>query len=213
MNSNLLPNALPIALRAPRGATCALIAVCVLSSACATAINGTTQRVAVASDPPGAQVYVNDAPVGVTPAFVDVPRRDRDLELRLEKDGYEPARLALEREFSGWSWGNVLFAGVPINDYGVGQWVVAMAFYGALGWLERRLRRVGAPTSDRTSARNARSIRSTLPARVIRAPGAGDPKPHNRLGPMQLTDRVHRLTGRWIGWDADPDPHPKPTRR
>ena len=180
MNSNLLPNALPIALRAPRGATCALIAVCVLSSACATAINGTTQRVAVASDPPGAQVYVNDAPVGVTPAFVDVPRRDRDLELRLDKDGYEPARLALEREFSGWSWGNVLFAGVPINDYGVGQWD---------------------------------PIRSTLPARVTRAPGAGDPKPHNRLVPMQLTDRVHRLTGRWIGWDADPDRHPKPTRR
>ena len=212
MNSNLLPNALPIALRAPRGATCALIAVCVLSSACATAINGTTQRVAVASDPPGAQVYVNDAPVGVTPAFVDVPRRDRDLELRLEKDGYEPARLALEREFSGWSWGNVLFAGVPINDYGVGQWVVAMAFYGALGWLEDA-RSGGAYKRPDLVRATLDPIRSTLPARVIRAPGAGDPKPHNRLGPMQLTDRVHRLTGRWIGWDADPDPHPKPTRR
>ena len=33
MNSNLLPHALPIALRTPRGATRALIAVCVLSSA------------------------------------------------------------------------------------------------------------------------------------------------------------------------------------
>ena len=212
MNSNLLPNALPIALRAPRGATCALIAVCVLSSACATAINGTTQRVAVASDPPGAQVYVNDAPVGVTPAFVDVPRRDRDLELRLDKDGYEPARLALEREFSGWSWGNVLFAGVPINDYGVGQWVVAMAFYGALGWLEDARSGGAYKRADLVRA-TLDSIRSTLPARVTRAPGAGDPKPHNRLVPMQLTDRVHRLTGRWIGWDADPDRHPKPTRR
>ena len=112
---------------ASRGMAGVLLASCAVSSACATAINGRTQRVAVASDPPGAQVYVNDAPAGVTPAFVDVPRRDPDLELRLEKEGCEPAVLALERSPSGWSWGNVLFAGVPINEYTLGTWVGAMA--------------------------------------------------------------------------------------
>ena len=114
---------------------CVLLAAYAFSSGCATAINGMTQRVAVASDPPSAQVYVNDAPAGVTPAFVDVPRRDPDLKLRLEKEGYAPAVLAPECSRSGWMAGNVLFAGVPINEYTLGMWVGAMAMYGALGWL------------------------------------------------------------------------------
>ena len=220
-HSNLLPHALPIALRTPRGATRALIAVCVLSSACATAINGTTQRVAVASDPPGAQVYVNDAPVGVTPAFVDVPRRDRDLELRFEKDGYEPARLALERGFSGWSWGNVLLAGVPINDYGTGQWVGAMVVYGALGWL-RDVRSGGAykrPSLVRATLDPVRPARAEIvegsgesPHRV-RVPGSPiEFRPRNHLVPLQLGERVHRLTGRRTAWDPDLDRNPRPVR-
>ncbi|MYN66184.1 MAG: PEGA domain-containing protein [Acidobacteria bacterium] len=127
MDSNLPPNAWLIASAVPCRVSCVLLAACLASSGCATVINGSTQRVAVASEPPGAQLYVNDAPVGVTPAFVDVPRRDPDLELRLEKDGYEPATLPLERSRSGWIAGNVLLAGVPFNDYGVGQWVGAMA--------------------------------------------------------------------------------------
>ena len=97
MESNLLPNSQPFAHRGRRSAVCVLLAAGAFSSACATSVNGPTQRVAVVSDPPGAQVYVNGAPVDVTPAFVDVPRRDPDLELRLEKDGYEPTVLALER--------------------------------------------------------------------------------------------------------------------
>lgn len=135
MRSNLSPATPPIACRALRGEVCALLAACVFSSACATAINGSTQRVAVASDPSGAQVYVNGAPAGVTPAFVEVPRRDPDLALRLEKDGYEPTVLALERSRSGWLAGNVLFAGVPINEYTLGMWVGAMAVYGIVGSL------------------------------------------------------------------------------
>lgn len=198
---------------------CVLLAACAVSSGCATAINGTTQRVAVASNPPGAQVYLHDAPVGVTPAFVDVPRRDADLQLRLEKEGYEPTVLPLERSRSGWSWGNVLFAGVPVNEYGVGQWVVAMAFYGALGWL-RDARSGGAykrPGLVRATLAPVRAANETTaegrrvsPHAVSAngAPGVAGPKPHNRLVPMQLADRVHRLTG----WEANPNSRPKPIR-
>lgn len=198
---------------------CVLLAACAVSSGCATAINGTTQRVAVASNPPGAQVYLHDAPVGVTPAFVDVPRRDPDLQLRLEKEGYEPTVLPLERSRSGWSWGNVLFAGVPVNEYGVGQWVVAMAFYGALGWL-RDARSGGAykrpglvratldpiPPVNETTAEGGPG--SQPAAWVAGAPGASGRQPRNRLVPMHLAEGVQRLTG----WEADPNRRPKPIR-
>lgn len=219
MDSNLRSNVQPISRLTSCGVACVLLAACAVSSACATAINGTTQRVAVASDPPGAQVYVNDAPVGVTPAFVDLPRRDRDLELRLEKDGYEPAKLEVERELSGWSWGNLLFAGVPINDYGVGQWVGAMALYGALGWL-RDARSGGAYKRPGLLRANLAPVRaandattkgrrvSPPPASASGAPGTAGPQPRNRLAPMQLADRVNRLTG----WEAEPDRRPKPMR-
>ena len=78
------------------GVTGILLVACACSSACATVINGATQRVAVMSDPPGAQLYINDTPVGVTPAFIDVSRRDA-VELRFEKDGCDPAVLTLKR--------------------------------------------------------------------------------------------------------------------
>ena len=145
MDSNLLPPA-PGTISRPASHCMGwvLLLACAVSSGCATAINGMTQRVAVASDPPGAQVYVNDAPAGVTPGFVDVPRRDPDLELRLEKEGYEPTVFPLERSRSGWSWGNVLFAGVPINEYTLEMWVGAMAVYGVLGSLWDAVRGGGA---------------------------------------------------------------------
>ena len=213
MESNLLPNSQPFAHRARRSAVSVLLAAGAFSSACATFVNGPTQRVAVVSDPPGAQVYVNGAPVDVTPAFVDVPRRDPDLELRLEKDGYEPTVLALKRWRSAWLAANVLFAGVPINDYGLEAWFGAMAVYGVLGSLHD-VRSGGAykrpelvrATLERIGSENDATVRSEheppQPARVIGAPHAPEAKPRNRLMPMQLTDKVQRLTSRWSGWNA-----------
>lgn len=174
--------------QAVRCAMCALLAACVLLNGCATAMNGPLQRVAVASDPPGARVYMNGAPVGVTPAFVDVPRRDPDLELRLEKDGFEPAKLALEREFSGWSWGNVLFAGVPINDYGIGQWVGAMALYGGLGWL-RDSRSGGAYKRPSLVRATLDPVRPANDATLQKGPGSSlfqNARKPNRLLPAEL---------------------------
>ena len=203
---------------ASRGMAGVLLAACAVSSACATAINGTTQRVAVASDPPGAQVYVNAAPAGVTPAFVDVPRRDPDLELRLEKEGYEPAVLALERSPSGWSWGNVLFAGVPINEYTLGMWVGAMAMYGALGWLRDArsggaykrpdlVRATLAPLPPPANAANAEGRRDLPPsAPSSGTPGVATPKLRDRLVPMRHAHGVQRLTGPRLGWDPDRGP-------
>ena len=213
MDSNLPFNscASPVARASSLGVACALLAACAVSSGCATAINGRTQRVAVASNPPGAQVYLHDAPVGVTPTFVDVPRRDRDLQLRLEKEGYEPTAFPLERSRSGWSWGNVLFAGVPINEYTLEMWVGAMAVYGVAGSLwdamtggaYKRPDLVRAtldpiPPVNETTAEGAPG--SQTAAWVVRAPGASGRQQRNRLVPMRLAEGVQRLTDRRFGW-------------
>ncbi len=220
MESNLPPNGSSHARRVSRGVACVLLAACAFSSACATVINGSMQRVAVASDPPGAEVYVNGAPAGVTPAFVDVPRRDADLQLRLEKDGYEPTVLAVERSRSGWLVGNVLLAGFPINDYGMEAWVGAMVVYGVLGslWDARSgggaykrpslvratLERV-VPANDATVTG---ALRRSPPAVAGGAPRVAGPKSRNRLVPMQLNEKAHRLTGGWNGRDAHPRRRP-----
>lgn len=193
------------------GVTCILLVACACSSACATVINGATQRVAVMSDPPGAQLYINDTPVGVTPAFIDVSRRDA-VELRFEKDGCDPAVLTLKRSRSWWSAANVLFAGVPINDYSTGAWMGAMVFYGVLGALEDA-RSGGAykrPDSVRAALASTVSGEGHCHADEDRAraaspagsghryaePGSGN----NRLVPMQHVHGAHRVMGRRTNW-------------
>lgn len=118
--------------RTPR-AVCALAAVVALSTGCATSMNGSVQRVAVATDPPGAQVFIDDEPVGVTPAYLELDRRDGDLALRFEKDCYQGTVLPVPRRTSKWVVGNALFAGIPVNEYTWGPWLGAIAFYSVLG--------------------------------------------------------------------------------
>ena len=181
-------NVRPGGRQAVRCAMCALLAACVLLNGCATAMNGPAQRVAVASDPPGARVYMNGAPVGVTPAFVDVPRRDPDLKLRLEKDGYQPTMLPIERSRSRWVAGNLLFAGVPINDYSVEMWLGAMALYTALGSL-LDVRSGGAYKRPGLVRATLDRIQPANDAALQKAPGSFLPQEarrRNRLLPAEL---------------------------
>lgn len=121
-----------------RQAACALAAAAALSTGCATSMSGSMQRVAVASDPPGARVFIGDEPVGVTPAFVELDRRDGDVALRFEKNCYRETVLPVPRRTSKRVLANVLAAGVPINDYGLGSWLGAMAFHLVLGGITGR---------------------------------------------------------------------------
>lgn len=130
--TDLLPNRLRARGRTRR-AVFALAAAVVLSTGCATIRNGPTQRVAVASDPPGAQVFIGGRPVGVTPMYVELDRRDRDVALSLRKDCYRETVLPVPRRTSKWVAGNPLLAGVPINDYGLGAWLGMAAFWAAVG--------------------------------------------------------------------------------
>lgn len=153
------------------GALCALVAAVAPSAGCATMIHGPTQRVAVASDPPGARVFLGREPLGVTPTVVTLDRRDPDPGLRLEKDCYRTAVLRVPRRTSERVATNLLLAGAPVNDYGVKAWLSAMALYSAVGVLVDR-RRGGAFTFPKL-------VRATLE----RLPGAPEGAPGGDLEP------------------------------
>ena len=88
-----------------------IFALCSLAcTGCASVMNGRTQVMAVSSDPPGAHVLVDEEHVGVTPTFVDLPRRERNLTLRLEKEGFGSVHVPVRRSASGWLWGDAALA-------------------------------------------------------------------------------------------------------
>ena len=60
---------------------------------CATLFEGSTQTIAVNSDPPGATVTFNTGVKKVTPFSIEVPR-NRDLQLHFGKPGYAPVNLS-----------------------------------------------------------------------------------------------------------------------
>ena len=87
-----------------------LIAVAAAAAGCGCASlhhGGGAQRTTIASDPPGARLFVNGRPAGITPVDVALRRRDRDVVLRFEKDGYDTTEMPLDRSLSAWLWGNV----------------------------------------------------------------------------------------------------------
>ncbi len=51
--------------------------------------------VQVESTPPGAEVFVSDEKIGVTPVAVPVPAGEGEVRVRLEKDGYRPHLMNL----------------------------------------------------------------------------------------------------------------------
>lgn len=114
------------------GAACALVAALALSTGCATFMNGSTQRVAVASEPPGARVFVGDEPAGVTPTFVELERDEGDLVLRFEKDCHRHTVLEVPRRTSTWVYGNLVPLGVPFNEVTWVAWFGANLFWGGI---------------------------------------------------------------------------------
>ena len=74
---------------------------------CATIIHGTTEKIAVSSTPTDAQVMIKGVPVASTPGIIELKRIDTNIVLRLEKEGYEPSEVILNRKYSGWIAGNL----------------------------------------------------------------------------------------------------------
>jgi len=89
-----------------------------LSSGCATAINGRWQKIQVDSYPRGATIAVkcgnSPATPALTPAYVVVERRATDCRVTLAKNGYEPQEIAFERQLSNARHANKI-VGVPLG--------------------------------------------------------------------------------------------------
>lgn len=83
------------------------------ASGCATIINGTSQKLQVTSDPPGAVVLVDEKNTFITPVKLRLERR-HDHVLVFSKEGYENQTIKLMHVISEVVVGNTLLGG-PIG--------------------------------------------------------------------------------------------------
>ena len=84
-----------------KSSICASLVAVVFASGCATLFQGTHEEIMVESDPPGAQVSVNDGRNGTTPYSMKVSRDD-DVNIHVSKPGYAPMDVSDE---SHMEWG------------------------------------------------------------------------------------------------------------
>jgi len=80
-------------------------------SGCATIVKGTTQEVPVATDPPGADVTLDDKLYGQTPVDISMERK-RDHLVTVSKDGYKPKSIPVVKSVGGAVWGNIIAGGL-----------------------------------------------------------------------------------------------------
>jgi uncharacterized protein YceK len=87
------------------------ILVAFVITGCASIIHGTTQKVGVSSTPTGAAVTIDNKPLGNTPLFADLSRKNEHI-VTIEMPGYDKTELTLTKSVSGWVWGNIVFGGL-----------------------------------------------------------------------------------------------------
>lgn len=89
-----------------------LLGIIVLSSSCATIMQGTTQELSISSNPSSALVTDNGLQLGKTPLVADLKRKGNH-SIKIELEGYQPYEVVLARKTSGWVFGNIIFGGIP----------------------------------------------------------------------------------------------------
>ena len=78
------------------------------ASACATIISGSTQKLALTSDPPGADVLVEPGWFVVkTPIVIEVDRKDAPLRLTFTMEHYEPLQAHVEQSANPWALADI----------------------------------------------------------------------------------------------------------
>lgn len=83
-----------------------LAGVAMFSSSCATLLHDNHQSVRIFSEPGEAKVTVDDLFHFTTAGTVNLSRLTDHIAV-VEKDGYEPATVKIERHMSGWVWWNI----------------------------------------------------------------------------------------------------------
>jgi hypothetical protein len=104
---------LPVAALGPRFALLGLlIAVAVAASGCATIFAGGPDHVPIATNPPGATVFVDNVPVGQTPVMVTLDRQRNLGVIRIELAGFAPIAIVRAKSINGWFWASVCLTGL-----------------------------------------------------------------------------------------------------
>ncbi len=86
-----------------------------LAGGCASIVHGTRQKVEIFTDPPGATATSGNQQV-TTPGVLKLSRKVKNTQIRIEKEGFAPKTILLERRTSGLVWLN--FVGIPAGVLG-----------------------------------------------------------------------------------------------
>jgi hypothetical protein len=97
-------------------------------SACATIVGGgTSQGVAISSDPSGATYLIKSSSgmqmaTGRTPQTIKLPRKN-EYQIEFSVPGYRSQSIALTKGVNGWVFGNFVFGWIPgfIIDFATGS--------------------------------------------------------------------------------------------
>jgi hypothetical protein len=95
-----------------------MVALCAMVGGCASVTRGTTENISIASTPSGAQATISglDVPTAcITPCAI-VAKRNADIAVTFEKEGYQPQVVQLTKEIpatgaAGFA-GNILAGGL-----------------------------------------------------------------------------------------------------
>jgi hypothetical protein len=90
-----------------------LLLLSLLATGCATVFHGTRQNIRVETDPPRATASAKGQTI-TTPGVLKLHRKETNLEVVIEKEGYVPRRVKLTRKASGANWANTLFLPVGV---------------------------------------------------------------------------------------------------
>lgn len=89
-----------------------LFTILIITTACSTVLNTTTQEIEIKSNPSNAKITIDGKKFGLTPQIVNLERGSNHV-VKLELDGYEIYETQLTRKISFWFWGNVLNGFIP----------------------------------------------------------------------------------------------------
>jgi len=92
-----------------------------LATGCATLFADKTAAIPVATNPPGAYVYVNGQIVGQTPTIINM-EANRPGHVQIYLPGFRPVSMVRSKSFSGWFWANILVWPGFIIDFATGAY-------------------------------------------------------------------------------------------
>ena len=89
-----------------------ILLVPIIFNSCATITKDDSQPVAFSSEPQGADISLNNIPVGTTPTTVMVKRKMGKTMVTYQKEGYKTQTFPLDKSVAGMTFGNIIFGGI-----------------------------------------------------------------------------------------------------